>query len=358
LLFGKLDMTVSNALTGRLDLESDSLDLTPYYDLFMAQPNLAATNTPAATGDPGALPPVSAGAKTTEPAAIALPCRDFNLKARIDRLYLREIEVANWKTQLRLDEGRIQLNPFELILNGAPLTLDADVNLGVPGYQYAVNLDAVRLPVGPIVNTLAPESHGRVKGLLLAQLKLNGAGVTGVNLRKNLKGKADVSLTNATLRITQPRVRALLYPVALATGTPSMMESPVSWVGAEMLMGEGKIKVPFAGAYSAMFVAGVRGELPIADDLMLSPLNQWPVRLFVERDIAKSLRLVPRGTSSDAAYVKLPEFIQLEGPMGGPASKINKGALLGGGLRSAAGFGGNEASSGSDPFELLRGSAR
>ena len=95
------------------------------------------------------------------------------------RLYLRDIAVTNWLATVKIDGGRVVLKPFELTLNGAPIAANAELNLGVTGYQYDVTLAGDRVPVAPLADAFSPAYRGQAKGEMLVELQIKGAGLTG-----------------------------------------------------------------------------------------------------------------------------------------------------------------------------------
>lgn len=359
-LSGTVDMSAPQAMAGKIKLQAESLDFTPYYDLFMAMPPATNQVETASSKDAEAIEKVPPRPPRTppsmeEPAPVTLPFKQFLVEGKIDRLYLREIALSGWQLGLILDTNRIRLDPFQFDLNGGPFHCGADVDLSRPGYVYDVKLNALNLPLEPVVNTFAPEARGQVQGGLIAVAQVKGAGVTGPNLRTNLQGQIDFSVTNAVIKITERRVKAFLIPIAVMLAAPDLLKSPLTWAGALVKLGGGKINLAHAGAASPLFVLGAQGETPIADDVLQSPLNQWPVSLFLERNLAKRIRMVPRGTPEDATFVRLPEFIQAIGVLGEPEAKLNKLALTGSVLKQLADPGAGEAKPKSpSPLDLLR----
>jgi hypothetical protein len=51
------------------------------------------------------------------------------------------------------------------------------------------------------------------------------------------------------------------------------------------------------------------------------------MHFHVPRATAQSIRMVPRNTPPDAAFVKLPDFIRVVGTLGSPKPELDKGAL-------------------------------
>ena len=136
-LSGQVDMSQTNAIQGNLKLAADSLDFTSYYDLFMGGKQTPAKG--AATAAPQTAPasaPAPAPAEANkEPEPITLPLSNFTAQASIGRLYLHEVEIADWQATTKIDGGHVVVNPFKLALNGAPVNSTVDLDLGRDGLE-------------------------------------------------------------------------------------------------------------------------------------------------------------------------------------------------------------------------------
>ena len=336
LLSGRVDLNQSKVISGEMQLGAEAVDLTPYYDLFAAAPG---TNAPHATEDkrkPSSRSREALPNPASEPAPVELPFHNFNLALNIGQLYLREITINNWLANVKLDGGKIELKPFDLALNGASLKTAANLNLGVPGYQYDLGLSAERIPLEPIVNTFQPEKRGQIKGDLIAHAQVKGAGVTGVSLRKNLSGQFDFNFANASLKIASPRAKAFFAPIALLLDLPDLAGSPLNSIRAEGRMGNGKINLTHFNVNSDSFLADTAGEITIADELMNSPIEKSLIHLSVPRAAAERLHMVPKDAPSDSAFVKLPDFAKIAGTLGEPQTEIDKKSLSSAAARKLA----------------------
>jgi hypothetical protein len=335
---GRLDRSQTNAMQGNLKVTADSLDLTPYYDLVAGdhQPE-----EPAAPSQPA--PPPAQPQKEPEPTK--LPFRDTVADIQIKRLYLREIDIANFRSTAKIDHSLVLLKPFEMTVNGKPLSASIDLNLGVPGYQYDIQCHADRVPVEPLANSLSPDYKGRMKGELLANVQIKGAGTTGVNLKKTLVGDVGVTITNANIQLVGPRSKTFLGTLGgimtwlgHAVGMPDLSKSPVKWLNATMKMGQGKIELADLTVFSDAFIAESRGVIPIADVLTNSPINNLPVEISLSRSVAERARILPSDTPTNAAYVKLPTLAYVRGTIGDPKADTKQTVIAGLLARSAAGF--------------------
>ena len=379
-LTGRVDMSQTNAIQGNLKLDADSLDLTTYYDLFVGQ-KTATEPKPAAQPTP---PPPSGQAAAAgpekEPAPIQLPVRNFVADAAIGRFYLHEIEITNFQTTVKLDGGHVVLDPFRLALNGAPASATLDLDLGVPGYKYALAFSAQSIPLAPIVNTFQPDKRGILSGTASGQAKINGAGVTGASLQKSLTGQFDFSSTNLNLsvdnlqgttvstRLLKTLVKAItaipdlvknpassgasLVQGFLGTGggsagsgvgtAPNLSKSPINSIVSRGKMGAGQIDLQQALVQSPAFEANPAGTVTIAPVLTNSSL-QIPVAVSLERSVAQEINLAGN-TPTNAAYAKLPDFLTITGTLGNPKSDINRMVIVSVALQAIGGKAGQAGS--------------
>ena len=339
-LSGKVDFSKADAVTGGLKLAADTLDLTDYYNLLKGQ------TAPTAPAQPAPAP------KQEEPAAVKLPFHNFILDAAIGRLYLREVDVANFQTTLKLDGGQVLLKPFQMTLNGAPVNATADLNLGVAGYQYDVNFKADGVPIAPLTDTFSPDYRGKATGRLLASAQIKGAGITGTSLHKYLRGDARLVLTNADIQLVGPKAKMLITPIALVLGLSELTHAPLNGLNAQLNMGGGKITFVQCDVLSDAFQADAAGDIFIAPVLNDSLFNNWPVNVSLNRNLAGKAHLLPVNTPTNAAFVKLPNFVKLGGTLGTPSVKTDKLVIAGLVYQSAAGLSGKV---GGDAEKIIQG---
>jgi hypothetical protein len=386
-LTGKVDMTDSHATRGNLKLAADSLDLTCYYDLFVGQ------NPPSAANRPKVPPPAkrAGSGPEKEPGPRKLPFRNFSAEVDIRRLHLREIEIADWQTTTKIDGGHVVVKPLKLTLNGAPVETALDMNLDVAGFKYNFALDAQAVPLAPLVNTFQPQWKGILSGTLTAQAKVEGAGMTGAGLKKNLTGQFDLTSTNldlsvdkipgdkVSIRLLKTLISAItLIPeltrnlagagVSLIHGltghgggstpgpggpgglTAELRQSAINSIILHGTAGSGKIDLRQALIQGPAFEARASGTVTLEDVLTNSPL-QIPVSVYLERGVARRLKMADNAPAN-GAYARLPDFLTMKGTLGNPKSHIDKTALAGAVLE---GLGREAAQAGSGLFQGLAG---
>ncbi len=330
---GHVDLSTNNPAPGQLSIRSDAFDLTEFYDLFASKKVKA---TPATTATAPA-PATTTTAAPAQPAGAAhLPVRQLSTDLQIGHLYLREIDAADVRGTAVIQTNQVSLQPFSMQLNGAPMRLQALIDLGVPGYGYDLTLGAERIPLQPLVNSFSAQSN-KLRGDLTAHAQIKGVGTTGASLQKTLAGQMDLVTTNLNLEIVGPKIRRLLEPIALVLQLPELMQTPIDWIAANANMGDGQIQLTNFVVQSAAFVAQSRGAIPIEDPLTNSRLK-LPVEFSLRRALAAKINLVRPNTPTNLVYVQLPTFVTLAGTVGNPETKVNKLALSGLLLESVGGI--------------------
>ena len=374
-LTGSVDYSRSNAIAGSLKLAADSLDVTRYYDLFAGdtKPTAKPTTQPTAPAD------------NKEPEPVKLPFSNFSFEAIVGKFYLREVEATNFQFTAKLDGGHVLLNPAKLVLNGAPVSATADLDLGVPGYKYDIVFNANRIPIEPLVNSFFAERKGQIHGFAVANAQIKGAGITGANLQRNLTSQFSFACTNLNLKIEEIKGPWLLSIVdavisipeflknPLVTGerivegalsrilgTPSasrdgwsdkILQSPLQDLVARGSASNGKIEVPEVLVRGSAFEAKSSGDIGLAPILTNSTLR-FPVSISLERSLADGIGLLPTGTPTNQIYIPLPDFFTLAGTIGKTKSRYSPLGLItlagktgGGLLKSISGAAGGTVSS-------------
>lgn len=331
---GQLDFSKTNAVKGHLLVQSDAFDVTPFYDLYAApEPEKKAQSEEKTSTQPASEPKPN-----EEPDAVKLPVEQVVAEVNIGQFYLREMEIKNWRGTTKIEGSHVLLNPFQLTMNGAPISVTADLNLGVKGYEYDFSASLDKVPLEPLANSFMPESKGAYQGTIIANADIKGAGTTGVNLKRTLNGQANFAFTNANIQIVSPKVKRILTPISEVLRIPEIANTPIHWVDAHLNFGNGKINISNFVAVSDSYRATVQGAVPIADVLTNSPLNKIPVGFELRKELAEKARIGGGAVSPDGIYIKLPNLILLSGTIGDPKPEFDKKGLAALTIQAGAGF--------------------
>lgn len=340
-LSGKIDLAKTNAAPSEVALRAESLDVTPYYDLFAGPPTASA---PPASSKPVAAPPAPATPRT-EPEPISLPLQNASIDAKIDRLYLREVAVSNLVAVIKAGGGRIAVKPFQFTVNGAPVSASADLDLGVKGWTYDVAAALERIPLDPFVNSFMPDSRGQYHGLVVANAQIKGAGITDASLQKNLAGQLSLSFTNASIQLFSGKppkgvfgrlIHYTLQGIGAFLRVNEITSSPLNSIYAMAKIGDGKVDLTRLALQSQAFEAHTQGIVPMQVPLTNSPLN-LPLEFSLSRSLAQKAGMMPPNTPPDAAYAALPTFVAVKGTIGNPKTDYKELAIGGVLLKSGVG---------------------
>jgi hypothetical protein len=115
-----------------------------------------------------------------------------------------------------------------------------------------------------------------------------------------------------------------------------LSKSPIDSMVARGTAGSGRVDIQQAVVQSPAFRADATGTVTLAPVLTNSAIR-FPVSVSLSQSVAQRINLAPANASTNAPYVKLPDFLTLTGTVGNPGKEINKMALLG---LAAKGLGG------------------
>ena len=355
-LSGQVDLSQTN-VAGNLKLTATTIDLTGFYDLLVpTNPAAASAVHPTAATKPTATTPTTPTASNAnsdqEPAALHFPVRNFTFGVDIQHLYLHEVHIAGLSGTVKLDDSHLVLNPFQLTLNGAPISASVDADAGVPGFKYDVSFNAAAVPLAPLVNSFQPSQKGIVGGHFSALAKITGAGVTGASLKKNLAGQFDFGSTNLNLAATNMPTKTLKVLVGAIAEIPGLVQnaggvgggllkgalglgsstnvdlnkSAVDSIVATGTIGAGKITVEKLLIQSPAFQAHAPVTITL-DPVLTNSILNVPVSVALERSVASACYLAGNAPATDT-YVQLPAFLTMQGTLGNPQKHIESAALV------------------------------
>lgn len=354
-LQAKLDLSTTNATPSTMSIGSDVLDFSQLYDAFV----LTSTNQPQ---------PSPAQQPETEPAPISLPISTLTADLKVGKLILRELIATNVSATAKLNHGVLKIDPCNLLVNGAPVSATATVDLTKTGYVYEVSATTTNLPIEPLMSLSTTPSQ-IVGGNLSGSFQIKGAGITGPNLQKNLAGKFDLGSTNLNIPVAQVKSPILKSVINVVLGLPDLVKRPDaalanligtltgtrtastnSWIDQlaqapidtlklQANAADGRVQIAQGFVQSAAFQADARGTIALAPVLTNSTL-ELPVAVHLRRSLAERASLLPDGAPTNAVYVKLPDFLTVKGTVGDPKTDINKLALASLTLKAGAGIAG------------------
>lgn len=315
LVSGNVNFAQATNLQGVININSDGLDLTAYYDLFAAKQQAKAK---ASANANAVSAPV---AVASNPAPTALPFNNFKVNLNIKQIALHEVAITNWITSVTLNPDEVSVQPLQLVMNQG--TVNASLEYTLSSTTYACLLDIKGVPIAPITDTFMPATKGQYNGTINSHVQVHGKGTTGLLLKQNLAGGIQFALTNADIQLMASGTKVLFIPInmqliATLLNMPELMQSPVTGINLNVVLGQGQINVQQAEVVSPAFKGDLAGIIPIADVLTNSPLDM-PLQVSLTNSLAKRFTVANQG----ASYSTLPTFLTVTGTIGNPQTKKN-----------------------------------
>lgn len=329
---GRADLSNTNAYQANLKVSAESLDVTPFYDLFDSAQKKAEAAKPATA------PPA---ASNVEPEAMKIPLRQTSLDVNIGKFFLRDIAISNLVVAARVDNNRVTVKPLSLVMNGAGISATVDANLGVKGYQYDLALNTDRIQLEPLVTTFAATvPQGAIKGEAVAKVAIRGAGITGESLQRNLQGNVNFSVTNGVIQLSQmggePKTATAKFLKALTSGVlayigpvvgiPDIMRPPIDYIVLDTAISNGVVNVSRFAAHSPVVIVDAHGTIQLASVTTNSTMS-IPIEIWLPNDFAK--KFTGAQFPAGSAYGRLPHFVDVRGTIGSPDVKVDKTKLIG-----------------------------
>ena len=301
-----LDLSARKPEPSRVKITSDGIDLDPIYDLFVGG---------ASSGDKApqkASPSQAPGAPSSLGNPIALPFQRLHLESEIARVHFREIAVTNWIAKVDTEGSRIQLQPFSMTLNGAPVSAAAKVDLGVQGYRFDTTGTLDRIPVAPVLHSFVDRSFLEADGTMSTKWTVNGSGVAMPELRKTLKGEVRFVGTNLNYRVTatqNPLIETLVMALSGALRIPNLSKLPIDLLSASASIDQSAVQISSFEVGNSTYLASGKGRVELQDVLEDS-----------RYDIPISVA-VPDSVSGKREA--LPDFLTIRGTVGSPKADID-----------------------------------
>lgn len=329
-LSGQLPMVPSLASKGNLAIESPSMDLTSYYDLVAGSgesPAESNTDTQAIT-QPQPAP---------EPAALEVPIGELDVKIDIAKLIVRELSVETLQAHALWQTNTLSIQPLSMTINQGPVKAALAMDFTKPDWGYDLSFEADQVPIQAITDTLDPSKKGQVSGMLSGKAAWNGAGLTEPALQQNLNGTMSLKYAEANIELVSPKVRLLMTPITALLRLPELLKAPIKGLETNLKVEKQTLGLTDFKVLSDAFQVQASGNIPLDNVLTNSVLN-LPVGFYLERSIARKSNLIPLSAPKDTPFVKLPDFVKMEGTIGAPLTKTDKLVLSGLLLKSAAGL--------------------
>ena len=138
------------------------------------------------------------------------------------KIEYRKSRITGLRGTARIDDGRLDIDPLNLRLNGAPATWRSSVDFSKKPVRYRVRASLQNLETAPLIASFSDASSDMVTGKLdRAEFNFDGAGFEKRQLLQALTGKLDIDIgslqvpTDPARAAQLPGLNLLVLPVTL-----------------------------------------------------------------------------------------------------------------------------------------------
>ena len=325
---GQIPLLPFMASKGHLRVSSPSMDLTSYFDLIAKPEEAQAEVQPTSTPDVASAP---------QSGALDVPMGEFDVKLDIAKLIVRDVSIKAFQAHALWQTNTLTIRPLGMTLNEGLIKAEMAMDFAKPDWGYDMTLEVDQIPIEVFMDTLNPSGKGQVSGMISGKAEWKGAGLTETGWQRNLNGAISLKYTDADINFVSPKMRLLMTPITAVLRLPELLKAPINGIETNLrienqIMGLDAFKVQ-----ADAFQVHASGEIPLDNVLTNSVLN-LPVEFYLERSIARKSNLMTSSAPKDTPYVKLPDFVKLEGTIGAPKTKTDKLVLSGLLVKSGAGL--------------------
>lgn len=296
-------------LSGKIHIASKSLDLNPLIDFVDRLPKH----------------PKKSGESIQKTEAFELPLNHLNATLQLDKLFIREMILDNWLSEILLEKRAIRIEPLTLDLNGTPIRARARLDFS-PRYAYEIALKSTGLAAEPFIRSIVPSFKKASDAKIDLALDMSGEGFRAADFKSNLKGTADISFRGVQIELFNSWKKFFLSPIAVVLRLPALLESPLQRLDIHSSVQKGIVDLARFKVSSPHFQLITAGSIPLADDLSASPLA-LPVDFTLKKEMATRANLASSGAKASEGFVSLSPFASIEGSLGEPTIKIDKLAI-------------------------------
>jgi uncharacterized protein involved in outer membrane biogenesis len=125
---------------------------------------------------------------------------DAELSFRVDRIHSGGIEIQDFAVDLRLENGRLAIDPLAASLSGGTVAVTLDLDASAEKPKLATRISIRGVDVGDLLRSLDLGAGILEGGALDLDANLAGRGTTPRQIAAGLGGKLDIKLEHGTIR--------------------------------------------------------------------------------------------------------------------------------------------------------------
>ena len=329
---GQIDLTNLHAPTGRIQLKSDALDITP---LVAFLKSTKAPDKGQAAAKPASTPtltPADPRPDVLEQQTVPInrfSFRQFTVELDVKQIHWRDLNATEVRGEILLDGGEYLFRPLELKLLGAPLMLEGRYWPQPNGRtRYGLNFSCEQLPITPLVRHFNSADRHRW-GLLSANLHASARATRGSDFQNSFMMRGIDQEVPAWLFVSKANWGFkeddfLVQLIASTLRVPELLDSNFNTARLNLRADKGKAEYDLEVG-GPLMRARIVGESDLAEDWLDSIVKE-DVKITLAPNLAR--RFQPAGIIFQGDdYLSLPTFISLNGPVRRPAVIIDQLAV-------------------------------
>jgi hypothetical protein len=329
---GHVDLSNPSAPSGRIQLKSDALDITPLVALLKpakvqtkgkTAPKPASTPTPPATG----LSPVPRDDQQLSSDRFSF--HQFSADLDVKQIHWRDLNATDVKGEIVFDGKEYTFRPLQLKLLDAPLMLEGSYLPQSDGRtRYALNISCEKLPISPLVRHFNADDR-RQWGLLSANLHARTLATQGSDFQRSFKIRGIDQESPAWMFVTGAHWGFreddfLVRFIASALRVPELLDSKFDTARLNLTADKGKALYDLE-AGGPLIRTRVEGTSDLAED-WLDSIVQEDVEIALAPKLAREFKPAGINFKGDN-FMQLPTFLSLNGPVRRPDVDVNEFAV-------------------------------
>lgn len=140
----------------------------------------------------------------------------------IDKTRYKGISINSFRSRYELKDNVFTISYLSGNTLSGTFALKGAVNLAQKGMKYDMKADLQGVRVEEIINAFAPKAKGMLSGALSGRAALAGAGTLPVNIKRNLKGNGEFTISEGALKNAE-----LVTGLLAILGLKEMKEIPI-----------------------------------------------------------------------------------------------------------------------------------
>jgi len=244
----------------------------------------------------------------TEPGPMDLKLK-VNATLDIDKTRYKGISITGFRSRYELKDNVFTVPYLKGNTLSGAFALKGAVNLAQKGTTYDMKADLQGIRVEDIIKAFVPKAKGMLSGTLSGRAALNGVGTLPVNIKRNLKGSGQFTISNGALKNAE-----LVTGLLAVLGLKEMKEIPIEKANSAFTVSGGiiNLKTLIGSKDLAIDEKGTIGMdekldlgvvVRVSDRLAPKPVSQSSVANFLSGEKGwTSVPLKVGGTLSKPSY--------------------------------------------------------